>query len=104
MPLWTLDQARQFCVELNDYLAPFGYGVGLTGGILLRGTSDKDIDVIVYPYKRVSSDFDPMYNALPNFGLKYNKLPNENRGYADDGKRVEIWDFQGKRIDLFFLT
>ena len=53
--------------------------------------------------KRVSADFDLMYQSLTNFGLKFVRLPNENRGYADDGKRVEVWEYEGKRIDLFFL-
>lgn len=104
MSLWTLNQACDLCNKLQDYLAPFGYGVGLTGGVLRRGESDKDIDVIVYPFKRLSSDFDSMYQSLSDFGLKFIRLPNENRSYTDDGKRVEVWEFQGKRIDLFFLA
>ena len=103
MPLWTMDQARQFCHKLNDHLVSFGYGVGLTGGIILKGQSDKDIDVIIYPLK-AQYDFDAMYCSLPAFGLKYIRLPNQNLGYADDNKRVEVWEFEEKRIDLFFLT
>jgi hypothetical protein len=103
-PVWTFEEARGFCYQLHKHLELFGYGVGITGGTLWRGTSDKDIDVIIYPYKRISGDFDTMYKSLPDFGLKFTGLPNNNIGYTDDGKRVEIWDFQGKRIDLFFLS
>lgn len=104
MTLWTIDSARQFCLKLHQYLEPLGYDVGLAGGILIRGESEKDIDVIVYPMKRLSANFDVMRLALPNFGLKYVRLPNKNLGYADDGKRVEVWEYEGKRVDLFFLA
>ena len=102
--LWTIDQARDFCCKLHSHLVLFGYDVGLTGGVLLHGTSNKDIDIIIYPLKRISSNFELMYKALPNFGLKFIRLPNENRGYLDDGKRVEVWEFEAKRVDLLFLT
>jgi hypothetical protein len=104
MILWTIDQARDFCAKLHLYLIPFGYGVGLTGGVLLYGTSNKDIDVIIYPYKLITCDFDSMYQLLPSFGLSFIGLPNKNLGHKDDGKHVEIWSFNGKRVDLFFLT
>ncbi len=104
MALWTFEQASKFCHDLHEYLVPFGYDVGLAGGILFRAKSDKDIDVIIYPLKRKSADFISMYQALPIFGLKFNRLPNSNIGYKDDGKHVEVWEFGDKRVDLFFLT
>jgi hypothetical protein len=104
MTIWTLDQACKFCIKLHDHLMPFGYDVGLTGGILFNGKSDKDIDVIIYPLKRMSANYAAMYQALPNFGLKFIRLPNKNLGYTDDGKHVEVWEFENKRVDLFFLA
>ena len=102
--LWTLDDARMFCYDLHDHLLPLGYDVGLAGGCLLRGKSDKDIDVIIYPLKRLFSNFELMKQSLPNFGLKFIGLPNNNIGYIDDGKCVEIWEYDGKRVDLLFLS
>lgn len=104
MALWTLRTAHDFCCSLHAFLIPLGYDVGLTGGILYHGVSDKDIDVIIYPLKLISADFGTMYQALPQFGLQFIRLPNNNVGYADDGKHVEVWEFQDKRVDLFFLT
>lgn len=104
MPLWTLNQARNFCNRLREYLASFGYSVGLTGGALFHGESNKDIDVIIFPLKRTSADFTSMHQSLSTFGLEFVRLPNNNLGYSDDGKHVEVWEFEGKRIDLFFLT
>lgn len=102
--IWTSEQAHAFCVKLHHFLMPLGYDIGLTGGVLWNGSSSKDIDIIVYPLKRSSSDFDVMHRSLPNFGLQFVRLPNNNQGYADDGKKVEVWKFEGKRVDLFFLT
>lgn len=103
MPLWTFEQACKLCCDLHKHLVPFSYDVGLAGGVLFRGESDKDIDLIIYPYKRISADFTAMYQALPNFGFQFIRLPNKNLGYTDDGKYVEVWEFDGKRVDLFFL-
>lgn len=99
-----LSEACAFCQELHYHLSSFGYDVGLAGGILYRGESDKDIDVIIYPLKKLSGNFETMYRSLPDFGLRFVRLPNENLGYPDDGKRVEVWEFQGRRVDLFFLA
>jgi hypothetical protein len=104
MPLWTLEQACLFCARLHEHLILFGYDIGLAGGVLLRGKSEKDIDIIIYPLKKISSNFNAMRASLPDFGLKFVRLPNENLGYPDDGKHVEVWEFEGKRIDLFFLN
>lgn len=104
MPLWTLEQACNVCARLQKHLASFGYGVGLTGGVLFHGESDKDIDLIIFPLKRTSADFTSMYQSLSAFGLEFIRLPNNNLGYSDDGKHVEVWEFEEKRIDLFFLT
>lgn len=103
IPVWTFEQAQIFSNNFRSYLKPFGYDIGLTGSVLFRGESEKDMDVILYPMKRKSDNFDVMYQSLTGFGLKFVRLPNKNLGYIDDGKHVEIWEFDGKRVDIFFL-
>jgi len=101
--LWNLTTSSYFLNKLHQHLISFGYDVGLTGGCLLKGESNKDLDVIIYPLKAISSNFEAMYQSLPSFGLVYIRLPNNNQGHSDDGKRVEVWEFDKKRIDLLFL-
>lgn len=111
-PVWTIEQARNFCNALNPQLRELGYCIGITGGVLFAGSSIKDLDVIIYPLKKRTAQFSKMYNALASLGLTYERKagtfkdnPNSpSAGFQDDGKRVEVWNYRGKRIDLFFLA
>ena len=47
----TLEKAVEVCREIEDKLKPIGYHCGLTGSILYKGESEKDIDIIVYPHQ-----------------------------------------------------
>lgn len=46
---WSFDEALEVIRELAPLLAKHGWGVGLTGSVLLKGSSDNDLDLIVYP-------------------------------------------------------
>lgn len=46
----TLDLALTAIRELEPKLAEIGYHSALTGGVLYRGSSEKDIDVVIYPH------------------------------------------------------
>lgn len=101
---WTLAQGVEFCRSLQTFLRPLGFGVALTGGVLLKGDSDKDLDLIVYPFKKQTTNYERLRERLLEFGLSFVRLPNHGLGYPDDGKDVQVWQYQGKRIDLFFLS
>lgn len=109
-PVWTLDEAIKFCRDLRAAVMPIGFSVGLTGGCLYRGHSFKDIDVILYPLKKPSAfDVGSLREALSRSGhltCKLNRTQMKDnwhyKGVADD-KWVEVWDFNGKRVDFFFM-
>lgn len=102
--MWSLEEAISFANALHEFLYPLGFDVALTGSILLKGVSEKDIDIIVYPLKKISSNYQEMLDNLPKFGLRFVRLPNHNLGYQDDGKNVQVWEYDNKRVDLFFLS
>jgi hypothetical protein len=104
MTSWSFEEAKEFYLSLHQFIFPLGFDLALAGGVLFRGESDKDLDVIIYPLKKISADYDNLIQQLPNFGLKFVRLPNKNLGYLDDGKNVQVWEFNGKRVDLFFLS
>jgi hypothetical protein len=101
---WTLEEAVSFVNSLHEFLFPLGFGIALTGSVLTKGYSEKDIDLIVYPLKKISADYNVLLESLPKFGLNFVRLPNKNLGYQDDGKNVQVWEFDDKRVDLFFLS
>lgn len=102
--LWTLVEAITFTNSLNEYISALGYGIAITGSVLTKGYSEKDLDLVIFPLKKVSSDYTQLIAKLPDFGLKFVRLPNHNLGYQDDGKNVQVWEYNNKRIDLFFLS
>lgn len=104
MSSWTLAEAIVFANFFREFIVPLGFDIALTGSVLTKGSSEKDIDLIVYPLKKVSSDYTKLLDKLPDFGLKFIRLPNNNQGYQDDGKNVQVWEYNGKRVDLFFLS
>lgn len=101
---WSLDEAIAFVNSLNEHMSPLGFGVALTGSVLTKGNSAKDVDLIVYPLKKISANYQLLIEGLPKFGLTFVRLPNHNLGYQDDGKNVQVWEYKGKRVDLFFLS
>src|SRR5262245_53524787 len=48
-PMWTLWHALKTVNDLTPALQSIGCGIGITGGVLRNGTSDHDLDVVIYP-------------------------------------------------------
>lgn len=106
---WTLEEASAFIDALHQKLQPH-YCVGLTGGVLYRGRSRHDLDVIVFPSK--SDHWKPaeVQILLVSAGLWLVRTREEvrrewgQRYKSNDRKHVEIWQTsEGKRVDVFFL-
>jgi hypothetical protein len=104
MNSWSLAEALVFANSFREFLIPLGFDIALTRSVLTKGFSEKDIDIIIYPLKKISSNYTKLLEELPKFGLKYIRLPNHNKGYQDDGKNVQVWEYKNKRADLFFWS
>jgi hypothetical protein len=108
MRLWTIEEGVDFCRRLNAHLEPIGYGVALTGSVLFKGKSHKDIDLIVFPLSTAKMDEALLRHTIMNFGIRP-WIPMEElhelwrKKGSEDTKHVEIWRFGIRRIDLFFL-
>lgn len=113
--VWTLDDALTVCRWLEEALAPAGYHVALGGGVLLRGYSHKDLDVLIYPRNVLAIERDKAAVLLQEAGFQrwmtveqvqamWRKIGSTpSRPVAPDNKTVEVWRFDGKRIDLFWV-
>lgn len=116
---WTLAQAIEFCRELEKHLScqPIVCHVALTGGVLYRGQSDKDLDVVLYPHDSSTPiALHTLCVYLERCGLQ--RVHTKSRADATqdqtlfhsrlhagtDQKEISIWQTpEGKRIDFFFL-
>lgn len=102
---WTFDQAIDLVRQLELKLKREynHYHVALGGSVLHKGLSNKDLDIIIYPHKTTHQDIKWMKSALRQFGL----VEISDRGAVhtiySDGKDVIQYEYQNKRIDIFFL-
>jgi hypothetical protein len=48
VPLWLLDDAAQFCTEIEAIVPKLGYHVALTGGCLYKSGPRLDCDLVFY--------------------------------------------------------
>jgi hypothetical protein len=105
-PVWTLEEALTLCRELAGHLT--AHAVALTGSVLTKGASRKDLDLVLYPLTTAENDLDSLRQQLMAFGMtplftREIVLKQWHRLGSSDDKWVEVWSFQDKRIDLFLL-
>lgn len=106
---WYLEGALTFVRELAVVLQKCGWGVGLTGSVLFRGVSAKDLDLIVYPLNSTEVSGKMRVMALESMGLIrqceiYQTHATWRRHGSLDCKLVELWRAGPRRIDLFILS
>lgn len=109
MSEWTLEEGLEVVRWFAPILADCGFGIGLTGSVLTKGTSNKDLDIIVYPLCTDSVVIAEAKIALVLCGAerKYGRSTVTDawrKKGSTDNKHVEIWTYKGRRIDVFFLT
>lgn len=100
--MWTLQEARILCENVEYSLAPMGAHVALGGSCLYRGSSEKDVDLFIYPHKTTAFPSENLVvSSLCQIGFKFmSERPREQYG---DGKRVLQFEYQEKRVDVFMM-
>lgn len=104
----TLQEGLEFCREIEERLVKIGYHCGLTGSILYKGESEKDIDIIIYPHQ-VSKQL-PVNHILGVIGAHTNMYLNQGNKVKDEivpsctDKVIVVADYKKVRVDLFFLS
>lgn len=110
LPVWTLQEAIEFIRKLDPMLRLVGYTTALTGSILYRGFSHKDLDIMVYPLSSKHPNPEGVKLEFERIGMTMLKdiLVTQASWAArgsDDKKCVEIWaDDRGRRIDIFYVS
>jgi DNA polymerase/3'-5' exonuclease PolX len=102
---WTIEEAIKFSSELEEHLGGV-YHVALAGSVLTKGTSSKDIDVIIFPHTNGEGRLDDIRERLTSFEMilkvDHEKVKEKWReGGSKDTKMVEIWKYGKKRVDIF---
>lgn len=110
--MWRWSTALRFVRRMQRTLEPLGYHVALAGGVLMRGHSRKDLDLVIIPHDLSRPpDVGPaskVVRALEKLGLRcYCNAHKMRAGWrlsgSTDIKVVDAWrDRQGRRVDLIW--
>lgn len=106
-PRWYLVEAVDFVRHLVPFLAPHYYPA-MTGSVLFKGHSDNDLDIIIYPHTTMHVNLIEVRRLLRKAGLfrrvdRATVVEHWRKAGSDDDKWVEVWDYLGKRVDIFML-
>jgi len=106
---WNKTKADNFLSMLIPLLKDIGYGVGITGSILMGKESPNDLDIIIYPISTTEQSYTTLVQALTLAGLKLSFSKERTwlhwaKVGSHDKKHVEIWDFNNHKVDIFFLS
>lgn len=103
---WTQENAFRFVRRLEGYLKPH-YHVALAGSLLHRGFSNHDIDVMIFPHRTNHNNLEEVQGLLGSVPDMRPWIPVEavHRQWrklgSDDTKHVEVWRYNGRRVDVF---
>jgi hypothetical protein len=108
---WSLEQGVGLARAIQAAVEPLGAHVGLLGSVLTKGSSEKDLDVLIYPANASTPPTrESLHDALKGIGMRLigDEAWIKKRWAAAGGtdtKSVEFWIFRGgKRVDVFYLS
>lgn len=105
---WNLQEALTLARLIEPIVVQFGYHTALGGGVLLRGESEKDVDIILYERTKDTKPAPPKEVLAGLVAIGFSEkfhLCKHGASAAEIGeyKKVFVGTFFGKRVDLFFL-
>lgn len=111
---WHVRDAIPLIQNLWNVLGQLNLFCALTGSVLYKGQSDKDLDIIIYPKDKSSTTFDirDAEKLLEANGwtkqewqlVNVPSLGPDDMAY-DDVPFIQVWlTPDNKRVDLFWLT
>jgi tRNA nucleotidyltransferase (CCA-adding enzyme) len=102
---WTLEEGLALARDLEKKIKRVynHYHVALGGSVLHRGSSTKDLDIFIYPHKSDQLDREYLNNSLKEFGFV--DAQDRTEIHSDyNHKEVIKYSYNGKRVDIFFLS
>ena len=105
---WSIEKAVEFLNTIRGPIHNAGFDLGITGSVLFSGTSNNDLDIIIYPLDASKYNLQDLYSVLNGLNMHQEKsykdiLDTWYKKGSFDIKHVEKWSYDGKHIDLFFL-
>jgi hypothetical protein len=79
--MWTLNEAQVFCQQLEKIALAYGWNVLLGGGVLIRGYSNKDLDIYLLARNRSRINRIDCINYIKTLGfeeIKHMRFPDRD--------------------------
>lgn len=105
--MWTRDQAIRFVVSVERALNR-EWHAAIAGSVLFRGSSDHDLDIIVWP-RESGANVTSIFTALDSLGLTLyitadQMLASRVAQGSCDTKHVEVWHCpDARRVSVVVL-
>jgi len=106
--MWTLEEALIIVRELEAGL--IGWHVALAGGVLHKGKSDHDLDLVFFPRDSTNIQLGDLYRGLHYYGLtrthtEVDMLTHWRSKGSSDFKHVEVWaTADDRRVDVIIVS
>lgn len=105
--MWSRDRAIYLITNIQPELMAKGWFVALAGGVLTRGWSDHDLDLVAVPMDSTSVNVDAVRDVLARYGYGRTHDANDMRNHwrtkgSTDNKVVEVFSDGCKRIDVIY--
>ena len=100
--IWNIEQAQRLCSNLERLLQPVGAHVALGGSVLYNGSSEKDVDIFIYPHASTNiTPLSPVLRKLTELGFTNS---TEKPSVVSGGKVIRVMTgIDGRRVDFFFF-
>lgn len=98
--IWTIEQGVDFIRKWEPEAAKLGFHLGIMGGVLMKGYSEKDLDVLVCPLK---TEFEHHFAKFKDLFGQDIEWKDTTPYHPGDTKRVWSAEIDSKRIDFFYL-
>lgn len=108
-PMWTLLQGLDMVRGLQPGLVKVNWNVALGGGVLYKGESLKDLDLVFFPYDTSKARIYRLQDRLEDQGWTRTNTVNQMWAHwretgVTDRKHIEVYRTpSGKRIDAIIL-
>lgn len=101
---YNTSDAVNLCIRLEPIVSEHGYHLAIGGSLAYRGTSNKDIDILIYPHESgAECARSYLISLLKSHG--FTELESESElpatAIPDVWKSVTT---NGKRVDFFFMV
>lgn len=103
---WTIEDALVLIREIAPKLKKVGWYPSLAGSVLMKGYSDKDLDIVMIPHTLAEQNVELLRDVLYDLGWKcrvraHNMVKFWREKGGTDSKHVDVWLLpDGSRVDV----